>query len=504
MLHVRNLCARFRSAEETTVRQTHLARSEPSEESKKIAVVAQETLRYADDARTERSLVADESREQGGSQIGDHLMLALTPSTGLLESGAARQSPGGGPVSRQGRHQPAQDCTGDRSQRRPLIWPGMTHGDRALPNGWSLKPAGGSRGWATSRSRSPCIPSEPVLAVLHAGYGEHEVVTVNADDGKVIGRVALPETFTGLVWSADGKRLYRRRRVRRRDLSLRPRRGLALEQADSSRHPGCPAESRQGSPAGLAVSTTARRSGSPTSSATRSPGSTRAGGRSARSRWRDSLSLRTGLGRAAQTPLCQPLEQGEVAVSTPKRSRSSAAGRPRSIPTRCCWHAAARSSMWPTPTATPSRSSTPRPARPIETIGTAIDPRRPAGQHAQLAGASRPTNRCFSSPTPTPTTSPSSTSRSPATARRSASSRPAGIPPRSGSPATARRSSSPTARGTREANRDGPEPRSSRRATANDPRVHRRPLPGNALDHPDARRQRRWPPTRRRSTNAVR
>ena len=51
-------------------------------------------------------------------------------------------------------------------------------------------------------------PSEPVLAILHAGYGEHEVVTASTETGKIIGRVALPETFAGLVWSADGKQLF--------------------------------------------------------------------------------------------------------------------------------------------------------------------------------------------------------------------------------------------------------------------------------------------------------
>ena len=47
-----------------------------------------------------------------------------------------------------------------------------------------------------------------MLAILHAGYGTHEVVTVGAGDGKVIGRVTIKETFGGLVWSKDGKRLY--------------------------------------------------------------------------------------------------------------------------------------------------------------------------------------------------------------------------------------------------------------------------------------------------------
>ena len=51
-------------------------------------------------------------------------------------------------------------------------------------------------------------PTDQVLAVLHAGHGEHEVVTVDAKSGKVIGRVAMPETFAGLSWSRDGNSLY--------------------------------------------------------------------------------------------------------------------------------------------------------------------------------------------------------------------------------------------------------------------------------------------------------
>jgi len=51
-------------------------------------------------------------------------------------------------------------------------------------------------------------PVEPGDCVLHAGYGEHEVVTVDANTGKIIGRVAMPETFAGLVWSRDGKSLF--------------------------------------------------------------------------------------------------------------------------------------------------------------------------------------------------------------------------------------------------------------------------------------------------------
>src|SRR4051794_39751087 len=87
--------------------------------------------------------------------------------------------------------------------------PGLTReGSVLLPNGWSLKPAGKQTRLGDLPVLIAVHPTEPVLAVLHAGYGEHEVMTVNANDGKVIGRVALAETFSGLVWSKDGRRLF--------------------------------------------------------------------------------------------------------------------------------------------------------------------------------------------------------------------------------------------------------------------------------------------------------
>ncbi len=77
-----------------------------------------------------------------------------------------------------------------------------------LPNGWSLKPAGKQSKLGDFPVIAAVHPTAPILAVLHAGYGEHEVVTVNMNDGKIIGRVAFPETFSGLAWSSDGKTLY--------------------------------------------------------------------------------------------------------------------------------------------------------------------------------------------------------------------------------------------------------------------------------------------------------
>jgi YVTN family beta-propeller protein len=101
----------------------------------------------------------------------------------------------------------AQQRTTDNGQR--TIWPGMTRdGTVLLPNGWSLKPAGRQAKLGDLPVQIAPHPSLPILAILHAGYGEHEVVTVDAANGHVIGRAAIPGTFAGMTWSADGKQIF--------------------------------------------------------------------------------------------------------------------------------------------------------------------------------------------------------------------------------------------------------------------------------------------------------
>ncbi len=89
------------------------------------------------------------------------------------------------------------------------VWPGLTpSGSVVLPNGWSLKPAGRQVPLGDFPITMTEHPSAPVLAVLHAGHGEHEVVTLDTKTNRVIGRVALPGTFGGLAWSAFGSKLF--------------------------------------------------------------------------------------------------------------------------------------------------------------------------------------------------------------------------------------------------------------------------------------------------------
>ncbi len=98
---------------------------------------------------------------------------------------------------------------GEDKPRPESAWPGVTpSGAVLLPNGWTLKPAGRQTALGDFPITLAECPAEPVLAVLHAGYGDHEVVTLQAGNGKILGRVVIPETFGGLAWSADGKSLF--------------------------------------------------------------------------------------------------------------------------------------------------------------------------------------------------------------------------------------------------------------------------------------------------------
>jgi DNA-binding beta-propeller fold protein YncE len=146
------------------------------------------------------------------------LLLALAPIIGTFKPVAAQDKPPTDTKSQTPRSKAAEHATeGEDSPAtaekmgasQQVVWPGMTRaGTVVLPNGWSLKPAGRQSRLGDLPVQIAVHPSEPILAILHAGYGEHEVVTVHQTTGKIIGRVSLPASFSGLLWSTDGKRLF--------------------------------------------------------------------------------------------------------------------------------------------------------------------------------------------------------------------------------------------------------------------------------------------------------
>lgn len=91
------------------------------------------------------------------------------------------------------------------------LLPGVQkNGSVLLPNQWSLQPAGRQIELGDFPVNIAVHPSGEWLAVLHAGYGEHEVqiVELRRARPRVCSRVNLEQTFTGLVFAPDGKHLY--------------------------------------------------------------------------------------------------------------------------------------------------------------------------------------------------------------------------------------------------------------------------------------------------------
>src|SRR5207248_447547 len=122
--------------------------------------------------------------------------LLLTACVGLtLALPRDRRAPADAPVRREA---PA-----------PRVLPGVqATGEVRLPTGWSLRPAGRQAVVGDFPVNLALHPSGKWLAVLHAGYGDHEVVVLDLDTQKKTSRVLLDQTFYGLCFSPDGKRLF--------------------------------------------------------------------------------------------------------------------------------------------------------------------------------------------------------------------------------------------------------------------------------------------------------
>jgi YVTN family beta-propeller protein len=93
----------------------------------------------------------------------------------------------------------------------PRILPGVqSTGAIQLPNQWSLRPVGEQLELGDFPVNMALHPDGAWLAVLHAGWGTHEVVIVDIRKGpsKIMSRVSLDQTFHGLCFAPDGKTLY--------------------------------------------------------------------------------------------------------------------------------------------------------------------------------------------------------------------------------------------------------------------------------------------------------
>jgi YVTN family beta-propeller protein len=78
-----------------------------------------------------------------------------------------------------------------------------------LPNQWSLRPAGSHLALGDFPVSIAVHPSGNWLAILHAGYGAHEVFIIDVSaTARVVGRTAIDAGFYGVCFAPDGARLY--------------------------------------------------------------------------------------------------------------------------------------------------------------------------------------------------------------------------------------------------------------------------------------------------------
>jgi DNA-binding beta-propeller fold protein YncE len=107
--------------------------------------------------------------------------------------------------------EPNDEAKPTRSMTRSRVLPGVQpSGAILLPNQWSLRPAGRQLELGDFPVNLALHPSGQWLAVLHAGFGQHEIIIVdlNARQQRVSSRVALAQAFYGLCFSPDGRRLF--------------------------------------------------------------------------------------------------------------------------------------------------------------------------------------------------------------------------------------------------------------------------------------------------------
>eukprot|EP01036_Dinobryon_divergens_P046411 gene46411-62074_t len=87
--------------------------------------------------------------------------------------------------------------------------PGLQRdGSVLLPNQWSLRPVGKQVPMGDFPLNVALHPDGKFAAVLHSGYGQHEVRILEVKTGRPVSQVAIEESFYGLAWAPDGKSLF--------------------------------------------------------------------------------------------------------------------------------------------------------------------------------------------------------------------------------------------------------------------------------------------------------
>lgn len=84
---------------------------------------------------------------------------------------------------------------------------GQPDGAVLLPNQWYLRPVGTQLKVGDFPVNIAMHPGGEYAAILHCGYGQHEIQILDIAASKIISRANLPESFYGCAFSKDGAKL---------------------------------------------------------------------------------------------------------------------------------------------------------------------------------------------------------------------------------------------------------------------------------------------------------
>ncbi len=87
--------------------------------------------------------------------------------------------------------------------------PGLqSSGATLLPNQWSLRPVGKQIEVGDFPVNIAVHPRAPYAAVMHSGYGTHEVIIIGLETNQIVSRTNLQFAFYGLAFDKDGTCLF--------------------------------------------------------------------------------------------------------------------------------------------------------------------------------------------------------------------------------------------------------------------------------------------------------
>ena len=90
-----------------------------------------------------------------------------------------------------------------------ILLPGARpDGSVLLPNQWSLRPAGRQIPLGDFPVNIAMHPGSRYAAVLHSGYGKHQVIVVDLTTLDIVCQTNISESFYGIEFSADGRKLF--------------------------------------------------------------------------------------------------------------------------------------------------------------------------------------------------------------------------------------------------------------------------------------------------------